>query len=499
MKKIFCYLFVFVAALCMCSCEKIIDRVEFPDYGKMYAEHLKLVGKHLHFDSQESFDEFLGSLSEDGQLTKAAGSGTGELPEGFVSVVDRLLSAATKADPGTEVDRDEYLADRAVMLLVEPKLRYLMDTALVIGVGPGTYKITDLGTYYVTGEMLEEDLQAVVDGSDRESLSALVKGERVELPGGVSFIRSFAGEEAGEDCFDVIEHDGGEATKAGYGLSNNIHSGYGLTSYRWKGNSFLEFLLIKDVTEYYYVDSDRRVAVQLYNNNFGFVEAAGLKTRVQVKKRFLFVPYWAEENTSRLMVNGFNYLYSKHKNYMNSTELVAFQPSNFSGFSSMSQSVFGAGSVTWLYGRSSSVPYIDGFGSDYTLCVPRLGMSGVSVTGETRTMLEKLYDGAPSELLSALKAAASKRGASTGPALLFIPLPSGAAKFNNDVTMLTGKYQSYGSSALARLLSKGGFSWSGGIPCPIQFSVYEIDAVDCFGAVNVNGRWVGVRFVFEEN
>ena len=497
MKKIRCFIFAFFAALGMCSCEKVIDRVEYPDYARMYLDHLKLVGKHLHFDSQESFDEFFGNLSDDGQLTKAAGAEMG-LPEGFISVVDRLSGVGTKADGGMDVDKDEYLADRAVQLLVDPKLRYVMDTALVIGVGPGTYKITDLGTYYVAGEMLEDELQAVVDASDRESLSALAKGNSVDLPGGVKFIRSFAGEEAGDECFDSVEHDG-EETKAGYGMSNSIHSGYNLTTYHWKGNAILEFLLIKDVTEYYYVDSDRRVAVQLYNNNFGFVEAAGLKTRVQVKKRFLFIPYWAEESVSRQMVNGFDYLYSKHKNYMNSTELVAFQPSNFSGFSSMSQSVYGAGSVTWLYGRSSSVPYIDGFGGDYTLCLPKLGMSGVSVTSETRTMLDKLYDAEPVELLSVLKAAASRRGSSTTPALLFIPKPAGAAKFNNDVTMLTGKYQSYGSSALARLLSKGGFSWSGGIPCPIQFSVYDIYAVDCFGAVNVNGRWVGVRFVFEEN
>ena len=494
MRKIVYILIPFLAAFLISSCEKAVDGIGGIDEAVQQVEHVTLVGNHLHFDSQGSFDDFLGSMSDDGSTTKATGVC---LPNGFVSVRDRLSSCRTKSDAGAEVTKDEYLADRAVMLLVEPKLSYLMDTTLVIGVGQCTYKITDLGTFFVSSQMLEDELQSIVDGADSERLASLNKGDIISLGGGVSFIRSFASEEAGEDCFDSVVHDEGEATKASYGLSNNIHSGYSLTSYTWKSSNFLEWILIKDVTQYYYLDSDRRVAVQLYNNNFGFVEAAGLKTRVQIRKRFLFVPYWAEESVSRQMVNGFDYLYSKHQNYMNNTELVAFQPSNFSGFNSFSQSVSGVGGVNWFYGRSTNVPYIDGFGNDVTLCVPKLNMNGVNVTTDTRNMLDKLYDAKPSELLSVLKSAASKRNSSM-PALLFIPKPSSASLFKNDVTMLTGKYQSYGSSALARLLSKGGFSWTGGIPCPIQFSIYNIDAVDCFGAVNINGRWVGVRFVYEK-
>ena len=502
MRKVL-FLAVFACAVILTGCEKVLYKVESPYQYYLEDGRLRLVDNHLHFVSVEDLSAFLDELDEDGRVaTKSSGATGVVFPDGFVSVRNRKDGLAlTKADGGDQMSADEFAVYRAEALLVEPKLQYVMDTAMVIGAGDYTYKVIDEGTLMVPSKMSDGEMASMVGRLDRAGLALLAKGEVKELDGGVRFIRTF-GEEVSIDEFDVsVEED---AETKGYVMSNNLHSGYNVTTYTWKGSSllqkFLELLLIKDLTQYVYIDNNRRVSLQFYNNNFGFIEAAGLRTQLQVKKWFLFVPYWVSDGGSYSFVNGFNYLYSKHANYMQNTGYASYQPGNFNGYSVKAFSFSGIGTVNFLYGKCTGVPYLSNWGSDYTFVLPELKMSGVSVTDETKSILDKLYNVdtcPPRQLLSTLRSCASARGRTDKPSMLFIPHGSGHVNFKEDITMLCGVNEVYGTEYVTRLLSKGGFSWSGGIPAPIQFSIYDISAVDSFGAVRYKNKWYGVRFVFE--
>ena len=454
-----------------------------------------------YFGSKTTLRDYLEMITS-GTLTRSEFSDVVR-PDGFVSLHERIerMKASTRVGSTggvDEVTKDEYAVYRAMDLLVEPALYHVLDTSMIISVGDRIYKVCDAGTFVFPVGYDGPSMRRYIASADMGRLSSLSKGEEVSLGDGVSFIRTF-GEMTGDDGFEVLPPEDGTRS---YNLSGSLHSGYNCTTYRWTANSvvqnILEFLLVKDYVRYADLDDKHRFAVHVYNNNFGFIEAAGVKSWVQVKKKFLFVNYWVADGGTYDIVSGFNYLYSEHRNFMKAGSFASYMPSSLKGYSSFSSDITGVGSVSFLYGDCQGVPYVSGLGSKMNLVLPYMYSNGVNLTSESKQTLEKLFGcGQASQLMGVLKTAASKMGRSDAPSLLFLPKPSSSSEFKNDLTLLYGRAEKRTDCFDITLLLKGGFSWSGGpVPAPIQFNTYYINALDTFASVKYNGKWTGVRFVF---
>ena len=515
-QRLLSFLGIMLFSCIFLSCEKVISHEDNP-YTYMYENgKLKRVANHLHFQSKDAFGEFLDSIGEDGKvITKAGDAGT-PLPSWFTSLRDRDLALrATKAGDSDEMTREEYEIWCAQQLMSEPKFEYVMDTALVIGVGDYTYKITEEGTFAVPSEVSEEKMLSVVQSADREYLAGLEKGSVLELNDGIVFYRTFGEKEQMEDLFEQTDD---EETKAGsYGLSNNLHAGYNTTTYNWSKQTllgkFLEIIKIKDISQTVSLDSKHRLVVNMYNDNFGFWQVAGIKSMVQVKKSFLFIPIWKDDDTYYNTATGINYMYSQHKDYWPAPEFVSFEPAVFNthGFNVVTGSFKNVGQVPFLYGKLKGVPYISDFGDKINFCLPKLGMDGKMLKKEMEPILEKLFDADPKELLSFTRTVAGKLGSANDPSFLFLPKGKGKS-FTYNNSMLTGKKESRTIRQYLRFHNKGGFTDTGeggwradgsfrgslSLPMPIQFNMYEINAIDAFVSVYYNKKWVGIRFVFED-
>lgn len=490
MKEFHIILAAFAAAVAVAACGKAepVPAVQDEGTGKV-----RVVDSYLRFEDGDALMGFLEGVESGVEPA---------VPEGFVSVRERgrRLAAETRAVRTFEMTEEEFQVHRAEQLLVDPALFSVMDTDLTVGVGDRIYKVTDEGTFVFPDRTTFDEIDAYIGGVDLDVLRTLDKGQQMRLSGGVDFIRTY-GSVAGSGDLVMKSLSVGSTPVSGYGLSGNLHAGYNVATYAWKANGLwqdiLEILLIKDYIRYAELDDTHRFAVHVYNNNFGFVEAAGVKAVVQEKRKFLFATYWVNSKEKYDIESGFNYLYSRHKNFMKGGNFSSFAPAAFTGFKTTSTDVTGTGSVTFLYGKCAEIPYVSGWGKDITFCLPYLSMSGVQVTEKTKDMLMKLYDDPqPKELMGVLRRAASLRGASDGPAFLMVPRPSSGSQFRNDLALACGARRVSSDGVDIRLLRKGGFSWSGGVPAPIQFSTYEIMALDAFASVRWNGKWTGVRFVF---
>lgn len=445
---------------------------------------------YLRFENSAALEDCLEQL--DAPRTRASFG-----VAGFTSINDRKVSCNEAS-----LDATALAVQKAEALLTEPTLRQVLDTALVIEVGDRIYKITENGTFSFPLGTGAAKISQVTDSFDASLIRTVEKGSSVDLAGGVYWINTYGPENEDETYPELVElQDEPETRAVTTNLSNNLHSGYNVKTYTWKGNAltqkFLELILIKDYTERIDLDSTHRLCVQLYNNNWGFVEVAGIKTYLQKKVKILFVnTWWETDDASCRIAMGINYMYSEHKNYMTPTKYMAFTPTSFTNFSRYTASVTGYGNGTFLYGTVSDVPYFSNWTTSKTLIMPYLNMNGDTITEDTKKFLDALYDEQPSKLMSTLNATASKLGQPKRPAVFFIP-ESGTNTFRNDLTLAAGLAE-YPKTSTQRLkfLSKGGFSWSGGIPAPIQFSKYDITAIDCFGAIYYNGKWKGVRYTF---
>ena len=447
---------------------------------------------YLRFENSAALEDCLEQL---GAPQTRAGYGAA----GFTSISTRKFSCDEAS-----LDATALAVQKAEALLTEPTLRQVLDTALVIEVGDRIYKITENGTFSFPLGTGTAKIRQVISAFDTNLIGTVRKGSSVELAGGIAWINTYGLESEESDYPELVESQDEPGTRAvSYNLSNNLHSGYNTTTYTWKGNSlaekFLEVILIKDYTERIDLDSSHRLCVQLYNNNWGFIEVAGIKTYLQKKVRILFVNTWWETNDSSCKVAmGINYMYSSHRNYMNDTKYLAFAPSNFKDFSQMSVNVTDYGNATFLYGKATEVPYFSNWGDNTTFLLPYLNLNVQNLTSDSKALLKALYNETPSKMMSTLKSAAQKRGYPKRPALYFVPDEGSVNTFKNDRTLAAG-VEEYNGTSTQRLkfLSKGGLAWTGSfLPAPIQFSTYDIDAIDCFGAIYYNGKWTGVRYRF---
>lgn len=490
-----------------------------------YEGPFTVVDGHLHFTSQESLNSVLDVISEclrhdDDPDTKSVAEAPVFMVDGFTSVAQRRegfvgLTKAGEDRAGSEMTVDEFAVYKAEELLTEPALSHVMDTSLVIGVGDYYYKVTEKGSFEVRSSVPLDDAMVVINEFDPATVSGLSKGDSVRISDDIVFYNTYGNkDEEDGDLIEVVNEglvaDYDIETKGlpsgPYNLVNGLHNGYNVITYKWQNSTIfgkiMEFFLIKDRSEYHYIDDNHRVRFKLFNNNFGFIRTSGLHVCLQVRRRFLFISTWpiVIQDTSCSTVLGLNYLYSEHSNYMSSTRFGAFESSNFRDYKVYTPYVTGLGSTPFLYGKASSVPYFVGFSNDITMALPVLKLSYGAITAETKDMLSKLYEASPKELLAIMKSVAYYRGRPKEPTILIIPSAStNSTIFKNDITMAAGRYENYHcSDQQMRFLTQGGFSWSGGIPAPIQFSTYNILAIDAFGAVKYEDKWYGVRFVFEK-
>lgn len=447
---------------------------------------------YLRFENSAALEDCLEQL---GAPRTRAGYGVA----GFTSVSDRKYTCDE-----AYLDATALAVQKAEALLTEPTLRQVLDTALVIEVGERIYKITENGTFSFPLGTGAAKIRQVTGSFDTDLIRTVQKGSSINLAGDVTWTNTYGPESEQTDYPELAVTQDAETRAVSYNLSNNLHSGYNTTTYTWTGNSlaekFLEVILIKDYTERIELDSSHRLCVQLYNNNWGFVEVAGIKTYMQKKVRILFVnTWWETDDSSCKVAMGINYLYSSHQNYMNNTKYTYFTPSSFKDFSQMSASVTDYGNATFLYGKATEVPYFSNWGNNTTLLIPYLNFNGQNITSDSQKLLKALYKETPSKMMSTLKSAAQKRGYPKRPALYFVPDEgSSSSTFKNDRTLTAG-VEEYSNTSSQRLkfLSKGGLSWTGApLPAPIQFSIYDIDAIDCFGAIYYGGKWKGIRFRF---
>lgn len=457
---------------------------------------------YLSFASNDAFQEYLISLEKENDSDLISTRSIGRKIQGFTSVASlkESILVATKGQgevlEDEEMTEDEFNVMKAEELLVDPILTEVMDTTLRVKVEDRLFKITQYGTFSASSENAMYIDKAIAE-FDTTLINSNDNGKYIELANGVTFINTF-GPGSKVDCeLSPINEDVVTRT-----VTTDFHNGYNTASYRWKNNSlyqkFWDWIRGKDVTKENYFDSKKRVQVNVFDINYGFYASAGIKVKMQKRKKFLFVKYWVSENADKLAI-GFNKVHGVLK-FKNPRSFSSISPTASTSWGHFTEAINGI-TAKFVYGSYNKLDIVKDWVDDIYMFLPEVTI--FNNTYPNKDLMNQLYK-APADLVYRfLKQQTGKRVYGPiqkqiqpkDPRISYLVWGNSSYTFNEEKPYIMG-VKEYGrrSSKTVRFDRSFGFtinklSVSGFLPS--EFDIHDIDA---FGAAYYKGRWKGVRF-----
>lgn len=464
---------------------------------------------YLVFPTSQSLKDFIENCSNDD--TKSSDSPVGTSLKGFESIAslsERLgCSNNCAADSGNEtaelsdleeMTRDEYNLMKAENLLLDDALCHVVDTTLRICVENRLYKITEIGTFSVdmnNSNVLEKTIKNFNPAMERE----INWGESITIDNNVKYTKSFVKEFSrelviGEENYTSMGNKENNSV-------NDYHKGYNVKSYSWKGKNlvqdFLNSLRGKDVSRHNRFSRNRRIIVNVFDVNYAFYASAGIKVRMQKRKKFLGVPYWKSEMADKIVI-GFNRLDGVMK-YRDPRSISSIIPSPSRKWECFLGKVNGIQSK-FIYGIYHEVPFIKEWTKTILCVMPEYQIGNKNWKEKIG---DKLYNLPAEAVYKRLKSLENKFIHSKhlkhiipeDPKMAYFVWGESSVEFNKERPFITGVKEynnrksksvifdrSYGASIKYKHIS--GF-------LPTEF---DIEAIDVFGAAYYDGEWRGVRF-----
>ena len=310
MKKQLFTLFLTVFVFNACQQEDLLLEKVTEDHEQVTTiEGIQVENGYLNFTSNDVFKKYLTSLEEEKDLETVSTRSIRRKIQGFTSVASlkETIQTATRntgvLQEDEEMTQDEFNIMNAEELLVDPILMEVMDTTLRIKINDRLFKVTRYGTFSASSENAKH-IDAAIAGFDTTLVHSNENGEYIELDNGVTFTNTFGDGYVLDSELIPVEEE--LATRA---IAADFHYDYNVNSYKWKNNSlyqkFWDWIRGKDVSKENYFDRKKRVQVNVFDINYAFYASAGIKVKMQKRKKFLFVKYWVSENADKLAI-GFN-------------------------------------------------------------------------------------------------------------------------------------------------------------------------------------------------
>ena len=358
---------------------------------------VQLVDGHLHFDSQQSFDDYISRFLDDATRPDL---GTYSVP-GFKSLAEMSDAVMTRSSSGEELTVDEYRIHSAEELLADPVLSYVVDTTLTIGVANKLYKVTDKGTIVVNSARGVDFLNEVA--SKFNPLLFEVNGDvgEVYVNEDISFINTHRNAEDDEELFAEMEGEGVE-TRAPVVPGVRYHSSYNVKSFEWKNKSAFQKLLDsikgKEVARSYDIDSKHRVNVSIFNIDYGFYKSSGITVKLQQMKKFLGIPIWTAIKADNIVV-GFNHMAGEY-HLVAPQSYSMFSDNSFGNFSKFDMAV-DKQLMPMLAGRISEVPFIRNWTEKMAMCFPKALLDMVNM--DYLDLANAMYVGSAAGICAGMK------------------------------------------------------------------------------------------------
>lgn len=401
-----------------------------------------------------------------------------------------------------EMTQDEYNLMKAEDLLFDNIMTHAMDTTLRICIEGVLYKITENGTFSVKSEKSEILDLAIKDFNPnlKESIEA---GETVQLNSDVYFTNTFKNVKV-EDT-ELLEFEPTEniplSRAAAETSQNEFHKNYNVDSYRWKNSNvikkFLDFIRGKDVSKTKNFSKDRRVQVNIFDVNYGFYKSAGIKVKMQKRKKFCFIPYWVEVEADKLVL-GFNEMEGV-LTYNNPNNLSIINPTASAKWSAFKGTLNGITS-NFIYGAFSNLKFIRDW-TDWAFgWMPEVRIGDRNYTD---VILNKLYNTPAEYVYKQSKSLINKKVYApietqikpTDPMVAYLYWGSSEYTFNKERPFITGIKEYSNKKSKSVIFDRSfGIAFLGVVPVPYTPSDFDIKSIDAFGAVYYDNKWLGVRF-----
>lgn len=511
MKKYFLLLCIIVMCITSCNSDDDLNSsVPKPNKTGNIGE-ITLEDGYLKFASERTFEDFIKGLNVAETQTKSLSL---QLPRGFVSISSmqnmeefRTKSVSGYDDADEEMNEDEYKIMVSENLLLDPILTEIMDTTLRVNIADRIYKITEHGTFSTTKNNTA-NLEKAINNFDPSILVHSKFGEYINLDNNVVFIKSFDEKSKTEDLLEEIVTDEEDMlitkvmTKASF--NNDLHNDYNVNSYKWKNNSLWQKLWDKtrgkDVSKSNKFSKNRRVEVNVYNVNYGFYASAGVKVKMQKRKKFCGITHW-KSTTADKMVVGFNKVYGEMR-FTNPQSFSKIRPTASNGWELFSGTISGTinnQTSNFVYGQYKKFDLVKDWVDDIYMFMPEVEIRGNVYPNQG--MMNNLYNIPADKIFSFLKGQTNrwldnikKKIQPKDPRIAYMVWGNTNKKFNKAKPFIMG-VKEYGARSSKSIYFDQSFGFTinnrnvGGF-VPSEFKIKEIDA---FGAAYYYGQWKGVR------
>lgn len=454
-------------------------------------------GGYLRFTDFESLEEYIDNCNKETLQKKSQN-------QKFVSIADlqkqlskkNSISKSLSDDEIEEMSEDEYNLMKSEELIFDNNLTYVLDTTMRICVGGIFYKITEYGTFS-TKEDDAYKIEDAVKNFDTALMSRIEFGTSIILPCGVEYTKSFENKINEDDIVPIKSISKDFA-------ANTFHSAYNVESYKWKSKTvmqkFMQWVRGKDISKENKFSKSKRVKVSLFNVNYKFYASAGIKVKVQKKKKFLGVPYWKETSADKIAI-GFNGLEAEMK-YNNPRSFSSIVPTMSTCYGSFKKTLNNI-PVNFVYSEVSKIEFL----KDWTKGAVYFIMPNIPFNDKfyTNDVLNKIYNAEIKEISSLPKQIANKyifkpiekQIKPTDPIVAYLVWGNTSVTFNKERPFVTG-VEEYNDNSKSVIFDRsfGITITNKGIKdfLPTEF---EIKKVDAFGAAYCDGKWLGIRFYYE--
>lgn len=498
-----------------CSSEDCVDAT---DSGN--TEQNKVVGNevsvsqdgYLVFPTSQSLKNFVEEISNGQQptvLSQTTRSGGIKTFESVADLDERLARMETRTTNTNsedlsdleEMTEEEFNLMKAENLLFDDVLTHMVDTTLRVCVEGRLYKITEKGTFSVDTTKSEK-LELTIKDFNPNVSNSIKTGQSIKLNNDVTFTKSFSDNNISDSDFQFIE-DSNLTTRATSDVytENAFHTPYNVDSYRWKNHSvaqkFLDWLRGKDVSREKKFNKNKRIQVSVFDVNYAFYASAGIKVKMQKRKKFLGVPYWNLERAEKIIL-GFNGLdgimkYNNPRSYSSINPALNKQWGTFTGTLNGIQSKF-------FYGMYSKLPFIKDWVDDIICMMPEIKYGDNNWKDKVGN---SLYN-APAKLVyQQLRSLENKYIYSpikhqitpTDPKLAYLVWGNSATEFNKEHPYIIGVKEYNNRKYKSVIFDRAfGFSILNGFVSGFLPSDFDIKKLDVFGAAYYDKKWRGVRF-----
>lgn len=455
------------------------------------------------FKTRKVFDDYFSKLREDKNVTRASSS---QRIAGFHSLRDMKEMCQTRSgdeDNDEEGNEDEYRVSCCCELLPDSRMENFLDTTMVVAVADTLYKITNIGTFFTKGGSVV-DMDKAFRSFKKENVVNV--GTNCYQVDENVFVYDTFGKISGDTvAFDKLDEtvslDGTRASSSVSFDEGENTSVYGLTTYKWRTNSwgFLTTffgVLGTDCTKTNNFDKKHRVVCHLYKVDYKFVETCGFSVKMQRRKKFWFIPYWVSCSADNLVV-GIEEFHSRTtlKNDFNLSPLYIEDKGHYvdQSFGYINNMIYaGCFSVPFLSDwLDKTIPYINTVYAGIKQ-YDNLNLFRKDPWAYTDKLQKKAIYSGLNRIENLIGKNIVKNHVSVKGAMALV--------FNGEGTIdhyIYGINAYDGNSKHITFSSSGGISVSMGggktSVSPFNTEDFKLLGIKIFGAVNYDGKWKGIR------